>query len=449
MLQRYRIPTILGILILLVGVVVGVGIVGKDSLGLFPRAASEFTPRQVRLTNVSETGFSVSWVTDEATVGFVKLGKEANKLDQTLADDRDQKSGAVGNSLTHHVTVTSLKPGTDYWFKLGSGSGRAMYDSQGQPYKVTTATKLEGAPVAETAYGTVVTAGGDAAAGAVVYLQLSGATPLSTLVQENGNWVIPVAAARTSDLKGYVKYDPKETSIEILVQAGKDGTATAMTNASNAAPVPTMSLGQTYDFRQKGAEPETINQEPVRTATGAAQFSLLPLGEAGEASQGGSLVLLNPAREAAVVTSVQPEFLGKAPAGVTLTVTVESPQTYTDTVKVGSDGSWEWTPPEGLAPGEHTINVSYTDSQGKIQALRRSFIVAASAPVGGLPAFTASPSGQATSAATPAASVSAKKSLPSTVSGTPTAGNLTPTLILFMAGAVILAGGLGWRLRYE
>ena len=444
MFTKYRMPTIIGVLILIAGVAAGIFVVGQQQTALFPRAAPQFTPKQVRLTNISENGFSVSWITDEATSGFVKLGTAVNKLDQTFGDDRDQRSGSVSNNLTHHVTVRSLRPGTTYWFKIGSGSDRMLYDNQGQPYQVTMAIALGTPPAADTAYGTVMTAAGSPAKGTIVYAQLPGATPLSALVQDNGNWVISLSTARTSDLSSYVSYDDS-TSLELLVQGGSGGTATAQVTTNNDSPVPTITLGKTHDFRQGSggaAEPEATPSAVPSGGQASSQFSFLPVGEASET---GEIALLN-IDEGEVVTATQPAFLGKAPAGVTLTIKVESPQTYTGTVKVDADGTWDWTPPAGLEPGNHTITMSYTNDEGILQTIKRNFVVAASSG-SGLPSFSASPSATATPSAT--ASPSAKKSIPSTSSGVPQSGTLTPTLVIFIMGTALMALGMFGKLRYK
>ena len=437
-MAKYKIPTILGILILLVSLGVGVWLVKSERLALFPKAAAEFTPKQVRVTGVTETGFTVSWVTDEATVGLVKIGKTADKLDQVWGDDRDQKSGTVGSSETHYVTVKNVQPATNYWFVFGSGPGRVMYDNQGQPYQVTTAGVVATKPLADAAYGTVVDAAGRPAGGAIVYVQLPGAVPLSSLVQDNGNWAVALATARTSDLKSYATYDAQTTNIEILVQAGSRGSATATIQTGNDAPVPAITLGKNFDFRvaQTSETASATVSQPV--ATESSKFSVAsPVATA-------TVTLVNPAQDNAVVTATQPAFKGRGPAGEKLTVTVNSPTTYTGTVTVKPDGSWDWTPPAGLTPGTHTITIGFLDDQGVTQTLKRTFVVAAAGPaVGGLPSFTASSSATATPTAIP------RVSLPSTASGVPTSGVATPTLIMLMLGGGILTLGVFWQLRYQ
>jgi hypothetical protein len=344
----------------------------------------------------------------------------------------------VGSSQTHYVTVKNLPAATSYWFKIGSGPGRVMYDNQGQPYQVTTAPVLATKPTADTAYGTVTEVSGRPAGGAIVYLQLPGAVALSSLVQDNGNWAVALATTRTSDLKAYASYDAQTTNIEILVQAGSRGSATATALTANDSPVPAITLGKNYDFKLAQTTPA-----PTLVATNSSQFALSTPPAASV-----SLTLVNPAQDNAVVTATQPAFTGRGPAGEKLTITVNSPTPYTGTVTVKPDGTWDWTPPAGLTPGTHTITISFLDDQGMTQTLKRTFVVAAAASppaggVGGLPSFTASPSASATPTATP------RVSLPSTASGVPTSGVATPTLIMLMLGGGLMTLGLLWQIRYQ
>ena len=117
--SKIHFPTALGLLILLVAIGVGLFLV-KTKTGVRVDADESLVPKQVRVTNVSENGFSVSWITDSPAVGLVKYGIEANSIKQVAMDDRDQLSGEAGVFAVHHVTVKSLTPATKYFFKLES-----------------------------------------------------------------------------------------------------------------------------------------------------------------------------------------------------------------------------------------------------------------------------------------------------------------------------------------
>jgi len=459
---KKRIPTLLGLIVLVAGLGAGLFLVGRATI--VPRATAEETPKQIKITNISENSFSVSWVTDVSTIGFVRFGEAAGKLEQTIADDRDQLSGEAGIFATHHVTLKNLKPDTKYYFKLGSGTSRVLYDNSGAAYAIATPAVLSTPPAADTAYGTIRKSETIPAEGALVYLTLPNATPLSTVAQSDGNWAVSLSTARSEDLGAYVAYDRQATVLEIFVQSGEGQTATAVTVTGNDAPVAPIVLGQAHDFTSEagglsdgvgipGDLPPRTEVEEENEEDGKSKFSLLPLGKALPAVSTFELEILNPEEEGEKIATQKPEIFGTSPKNVTLSITVESPTTYTDEVEVGSDGLWQWSPPANLESGEHTVSVSYTDENGLLQQIKRSFVVLA-AGEGDLPAFEATPSaaqtgGQATPSASASPSAAPRVSQPSTTSGMPTAGVLTPTLVVFILGAGLLAAGVFWQLRWK
>ena len=81
------------------------------------------------------------------------------------------------------------------------------------------------------------------------------------------------------------------------------------------------------------------------------------------------------------------------------------------------------------------------DKNGLLQKITRTFIVLASGE-SGLPAMTATPSGTATPSPTPTSTTSGRTSMPSTTSGIPSSGYLTPTFIVFIMGFSLIFLGL-------
>ena len=60
-------PTILGLLLLVVSLGVGVFFM-RDGLGIFtPRATPQTTPKNIKITNVTDATVTVSFFTDEKT----------------------------------------------------------------------------------------------------------------------------------------------------------------------------------------------------------------------------------------------------------------------------------------------------------------------------------------------------------------------------------------------
>ena len=215
-----RIPTILGLSVLVVGLVAGILIFGQGTGVFSPRATPETTPKQIVISNITERGFTVSFVTDEATPGYVKYGLKDNSLKDRVGDDRDQIRGTISDYKLHHITVTGLQDATQYYFILGTGSGDHYANSSensinSEAYTVTTAKRGGVAPSAKTIYGSVVTEGGVPANGAIVYSRLDGAIPMSSLVKESGSWAIPLSSARQI---GTLEYAPITDDAKLTIQ---------------------------------------------------------------------------------------------------------------------------------------------------------------------------------------------------------------------------------------
>jgi hypothetical protein len=461
MKKIHRLPTILGLLLVL-GAIAGGVILIKQGPSLFIKASPTLTPNQLKITNVNDTSFTVSWLTEQSTSGFIKYGTD-NNLTFTVADDRDQLSGKTGEFTSHHITVKNLKPLTNYFFKIGSAS--KIFDNNGQPYQLTTATASKNSPPAnDVAYGTVVDQNNNPVEGAIVYLSLANANPASTLTKSSGSWVIPLNLVRSADLSSWASYDKEASIEEIFVQAGSLGTATVVATTKNDSPMPKIILGQNFDFR-KVAEEKTTTQPsltPTPQASEASKFTVEQIATSSASTSSAQVKILNP-EEDEKINSQKPEFLGTGPVGTTLTITVQSPATYSGTVKVDSKGNWQWVPPANLEPGEHTITASYKDKNGLLQKITRTFVVLASGE-SNLPAMTATPSGTATPSPTPTSRVatssptpttkiasgsptptsttSGRTSMPSTEGGIPSSGYLTPTFIVFIMGFSLIFLGL-------
>ena len=70
-MKKYRlIPTALGLVLVLIGLVAGFFAVRQGSSWLL-RAEPGTVPKQVKISNITEGGFTVSWITETPTTGFV------------------------------------------------------------------------------------------------------------------------------------------------------------------------------------------------------------------------------------------------------------------------------------------------------------------------------------------------------------------------------------------
>jgi len=449
-----QLPTALGLFILLAGLAAGILLI-RQNTSQFLRANPESTPKQVKITNITDRGFTVSWITDKPTNGFVKYNSN-KELTLVARDDRDEISNQTGEFATHHVTLKGLKPNTTYFFKIVSG--KKNFDNNGQNYSVKTGSAIQAPPPEnDVAYGTITKADGSPAQGVIVYLSLSNAIPQSTLTKASGSWVIPLNLARATSLTTYAPYDRTASIEEIFVQGGSEGTATAVAVTKDDSPMPTITLGQTFDFR-------TPQQLITPTPAGNPQPTIPPtrfdVSQPATPTANKPLTITNP-NEGESVTANKPSFFGTGPAGKHLTITIHSSQALNGEVVINQDGSWTWTPPVDLSPGQHTVTITLPNGA----SISRLFTVLA-AGEDSLPSFTATASATPTLSFTPTetptptptislnptptsiptATPAGRVSLPSTESGTPTTGTLTPTILFSIMGIVLISMGLFYNL---
>lgn len=150
--------------ILAKGVLVLTGLFLLGFLGWTVYRGVKFRPYKVRVTNVTDSAFTVSWVTDSPMPGIVyygekdtflpgplawlgkkkavddrdfsdaqsecvrKFNKEASKnrdenftIDASGFDCNDVKVWKYGKYFTHHVTVQNLEAEKEYFFRVGDG----------------------------------------------------------------------------------------------------------------------------------------------------------------------------------------------------------------------------------------------------------------------------------------------------------------------------------------
>lgn len=393
-----KIPTMVGLLILIGALVAGLFLF-SDGTGVFaPRATPQTTPKKYRITNLTDTSFTVSFYTDEATPGFVKYGTDSDKLDSQTSDDRDQLSGEIGEYRLHHVTLRGLEPATTYYYVLGTGS-RAEFDNGGEPFQIKTAVEPDTPlPKANTVFGSVSTAGGTPAEGSIVYLSAEGMADMSSLVKSSGSWAIALSKARNAAGTDYAGIT-SETQLDLVVLGTKpDVVIRHQTTVAEAQPVPELSFGEdgsTQTASETGSasptptkallatpSPTPANQVDLSTeedgtatksADSAREASISGrlqdlLAESAAAESTGSATLDLGVQETEEsdppVTTDKPKIKGTAKPGVDVKIQVHSDNQIESTVTANENGEFELdleALKEGLEPGEHTVTYSYID----------------------------------------------------------------------------------------
>lgn len=440
MKKTIKIPTILGLVILIVGLIAGIFAVGRRQLQIGKASGRPAIPANVTISNVSDRSFTVSWITDQDAIGFVKITPKKSKTSIKVADDRDKSGQAPIKSTTHYVNVESLSPLTEYQILIG-GEGDSLFDQNGSPFLVTTGSTSLTPPTSDISQGTVVVPAGLPAEGAIVYAHLPNAQVVSSLVNRSGNWIIPLSMARSIDNNSWAAYDRTATIYAIRVEGAAAGSSDVTVTTSQDNPVPTIKLGNNYDFRRSR---EPIGSESKgRGFETAGSMSLFDFSSLGPATPvGGEVTLENPKSEGEIINTDKPEFFGQGAVGTEVEVVVESADKIIGQITVAQDGRWSFPAPADLADGKHKITLKWADTKGVIQTLTRTFVVEAAA---GGPAFTATPSATPTvksgTKLSPTPTPPPRTVIPPSTGGTPKSGGLTATVFMFIMGTALIILG--------
>jgi len=506
-LMKKQIPTILGLGVLVIGLIVGVIFLGTGPGVFAPRASAEATPSRIKLTNVTDSGFTVSFYTAGATPGFIKYGTDPKSTKSQTGDDRDQLSGTIGEYNLHHITVRGLKPSTSYFYVLGTGSN-ASFDNNGAPFTVKTAERGGAPSAAKTAYGNVLTKNGGPANGVIIYATLPGVGEMSSLVKSSGSWAIPLSNARKTDGSGYAAISDAD-SLTLFVQ----GTTPTLTSSltvpvSQSQPVEDIIIGQsgqaitdsdnqdisvddnllednTQQAVSEVVEPIEEQQFESEEDTQFANQKSIVDENLAEESFGGideisvnssssdsaeldqtysnTVIDLTNESEKQIVTTQNPKISGVVRPNVKVILEVNSETKIVQELTADANGNFILdieSLKETLEPGEHTATYTYTDPDtGEEVSKTITFTVDPSSDggVGGSTVTTpygsgnpysiedASASTQATSSAqaTNSGTLATRSAVPATTSALPVSGSVGTTIALVLGGVFFIMAG-GW-----
>jgi hypothetical protein len=418
-----KIPTIFGILVIIIGVGVTTFLANQSTLFKSNANLSD-QPNNIRITNITDTSFTVSYSTDSQSPGSLNYGKDKN-LGQSSLDDRDQQSGNLANYNLHNITVQRLTEQTQYFFTITSGQDN--FSNNGQPFTVTTGPALSNPPAQQPMTGKIVLPDGTSPSEALIYVTMDGAQVISTLVKSDGSYILPLNSLRTTDNSGYYTF-PKNTGVKILV-VGDSLSSNASLSFSQIASVPTITLSKNYDF--------TTGQSPISVPISLESF---PSFES-TASAAATPQILTP-KENQSFTDQQPLFKGVGLPEQDVQIVIHSDTPIKATVTTDANGDWSYRPDAPIAPGNHTIAITTQNSAGILQTITQSFVVYAqgsqfvqsttpiptpSISMTPTPTQTPSPSPKATPTATPTPITATPTITTPTITVTPTSPTQTQT----------------------
>jgi hypothetical protein len=384
-----RIPTLLGLLL----IVIGVGVTSyfvREGVFFIIKAGPTDNPQEVRITNISDSSATISFMTNGNAIGSLNIGESKDNLKKIL-DDRDQASGKVDQHKIHSFTARSLKTSTKYYFSLTSGQD--TYLNNNSYYELTTGTKIENSPPEQDPItGKILLPDGKAPGEAIIYATIDNAQLISGLIKNDGTYILPLNSLRKADLSDYFSFE-ENNKIKMTIQ-GDGYSSNILLSKNQISPVPLITLSKNYDFTN-GLEPE---------ASSSAKLDKLPSFPATQTTSGetSSPSIISPQKEQRL-TDLQPQFKGKAMPNETVKIVIHSNEQIETEVTADKYGNWTYRPSKELSPGDHTISITTADEQGILRTITQSFTVYASgslftSPGSPTPTPTQSPTPTTTSA---------------------------------------------------
>lgn len=360
-MHERKIPTIVGVL--LVGVAVFVFRFAFDRVSpLLTKASETAAPNHVAITNVTDSAFTVTWTSTTPTTGFLRVSGDVFYDDRLSAGESSPNTPAASKDTTHTISVRNLKPDTVYPFEIIS-NGR-VYRSPELTKEIRTAPQIPGLGTSmEPAYGMVTSVSGDPLEGALVYLILEGGQELSTMTKQGGTWVIPLNRVRTSNLSTYLPLSDRIN--ETITIRTNQGEAFATSDTLNDNPVPSMTIGKTYDFRKIQAEKDKSSDLAQNPTSVLGTTTQIPSGE----------IAITKPQDGANLTSNLPLIQGTGIPGRQVLITIGIEHPMSDTFIVGDDGIWRYTPPKPLSPGKQSVTITTTDGNNRSVAITHLFDV--------------------------------------------------------------------------
>lgn len=243
-----KIPTLLGLGVLIAGLTSGVFLVSTNQI-FKSQASPSFEPLGIEISNISDTQATVSWSSQSPISGFVKASENLS-LDQTYKDDRDESTPQ--NHHSHFVTLRNLTPKTTYHFKIQSGA--TLYPDT--PLTFTTSGEVSTQNLLPI-IGQILTPDYLPADDVLVLLNIPGSQKLASITKSGGSFILPLAQLLTEDLS--TDYLLPETQVKahsiIIGSSGKSKVELTLPLSNSEIPPVIIGQDQVLEAEEPTATP--------------------------------------------------------------------------------------------------------------------------------------------------------------------------------------------------
>jgi len=355
-----RFPTLVGVSLIVVGIILTTYLA---EIGVIPiiGAAPGDNPKNIRVTNVSNSSFTVTYTTDQSVVGTVSVLNGAPS--QLFIDDRDGQSPLP--HFLHTITLKNLPAKTTISYSILSG--KSTYLNQSSPFTQTTADKISQSPSdSPPITGKTVEIDGSIPPESLVYITTDGGQNISTYSNSQGLYATNLFI-RSSNFSSAIQFQDK-TKLQLLALGPNGRQSQVILFAKSSNPVPTITLSQNYDFTQ--------SETPI--ASGSALPIGFPLFGLDTTIQASESPKIDVPQDNETFTDSMPMLHGKVLPNETVSIVIHSDEKISTSVTADQYGNWSYQPAGSLSPGIHTISITSKDQFGILKTIVKTFTILAS-----------------------------------------------------------------------
>lgn len=356
-LLNKRIPTILGIILVLLCIPLTT-FIAKNQTIFINRAANSQEPRDVKITNISDESFIITYITELPSTGSISYGQD-KKLREFELENIDKEKGSFSPRKIHSISVKNLIPDTKYYLTIISGSNTFL--DNGTPFEIITGINISSPSAKQTSIkGKVILPDGSAPSEALVYLKADKSQLLSCTTANDGTFTFSLKELRTDNLSSY--FSTNENTIFNIIATDGSLISSASTSLNQGNSIPTITLSNNYDFIQ---EVSPVASDSAKSSG----FPSIPPSKENIKPQ-----IISP-KEKQSVNSQKPQFRGTSLPYEKVEIIINSDEEITTQVTADANGNWTYQPSANLSPGSHTITIKTRDSSGILTTIMQTFTV--------------------------------------------------------------------------
>jgi hypothetical protein len=362
-LWNKKIPSYIGLLTLVLFIPFISWVVENNTI-IPIKANPDHTPRDVQISNISDSSFTVSYVTTDMVTASIPYG-QTEKFGEIAFDIRDASFGKPVAHTAHYITINKLKPNTTYYFTILSGP--MTFKNGKDPYIVTTGSTLpDTSRVSKKIAGSVLLPDGNHPTETIVYALSSTSQLLSQLVQIDGSYSMETKHLRSSSLDAYTDIPDSEDMQIRLAQSTMQTFINILGKDISSIPVVTLSKNYDFTYETLVSPSPDVSIESTDTSDIFPEYSTDTI-----FSQNPQILI--PKKDQAF-DDLQPEFSGTALPTKNVDISFDTSIIKT-TVKANASGTWSYRPKKELEPGNHTIIITVKDNSGMTLTTSQTFAI--------------------------------------------------------------------------